>query len=143
MLFRSLMFAANFELKQEGLSLAGRLLASDGTTVQIRQFALLTLGRFGGKDHMPTVEKFLTDTTNCGAYGAARPQRQLDVQIRDVALAVLLHITGQSARDYGAVAVQPSPQSYFQVPTLAFANGEARDAALKRWQEWRAEHSQP
>jgi hypothetical protein len=140
---QNLMFAASFELKQEGLSLAGRLLASDGTTVQVRQFALLTMGRFGDKEHLGTVEKFLTDTTNCGAYGAARPQRQIDVQIRDVALAVLLHITGQAARDYGAVAVQPSPQSYFQVPTLAFANAEARDAALKHWHEWRSEHSQP
>jgi hypothetical protein len=140
---QNLMFAASYELKPEGLNLAGRLLASDGTTVQIRQFALLTLGRFGGKEQVPTAEKFLEDASHCGAFGIARGQRQAEVQIRDVALAVVLHLTGQSLRDYGAVSVQPNPQSYFQVPALAFANPGARETALKHWHEWRMEHPLP
>jgi hypothetical protein len=140
---QNLMFAANYELKPEGLSLATKLLASEGTAPQIRQFALLSLGRFGGKEHLATAEKYLADVNVCGAIRMNKFPRQMEVQVRDVALAVLLHLTGQEVQQYGAATVVPNPQSYFQVPALAFSTAVARDAALARWQTWRAEHPQP
>ncbi|HEX3726392.1 MAG TPA: hypothetical protein VHV08_09120 [Pirellulales bacterium] len=139
---QNLIFAANYELKPEGLSLANKLLATDGTSPQIRQFALLSIGRFGSKEQLPAVEKFLTDANNCGAIQVPRPPRQLEVQVRDVALAVLVHLSGQAVRDYGT-PLEPNPQSYFRVPALAFSSPAARETALAHWRHWRAEHAQP
>jgi hypothetical protein len=140
---QNLMFAASYELKPEGLSLAGKLLASDGTAPQVRQFALLSIGRFGSRQHLAAVEKYLQDGNVCGSIRMNKFPRQMQVQVRDVALAVLLHLTDQEVRDYGAATVQPNPQAYFQVPALAFSTDGARDVALERWHAWRAEHPQP
>ena len=140
---QNLIFAASYELKPEGLALAGKILANDAGTPQLRQFALLTIGRFGGKEHLAMVERHLNDVTNCGAIQVPNPPRQVDVQVRDVALGVLIHLTDQQVRDYGAVSVQSSPQSFFQVPALGFPDAAQREAGLKRWAQWRAEHAEP
>jgi hypothetical protein len=139
----NLVFAASYDLKAEGLTVAGKILASETPTPQHRQFALLAIGRLGGKEHIETVEKFLSDETNCGAIQLTSPPRQIDVQVRDTALAVLIRLTDQRARDYGSVSAQSSPQSLFQVPALGFVDMAKRDAALKRWAAWRAEHAEP
>jgi hypothetical protein len=140
---QNLNFGAYYELKAESLNLASKVLASDGGPPQTRQFALLAIGRFGGKEHLPLVEKFLPDATACGTIQVNNPPRQVELQLRDVALAVLVHLTGQRARDYSATTVQPSPQPFFQVASLLFPEKAQRESALKRWSEWRAEHPQP
>ena len=137
---QNLIFAASYDLKPEGLTLASKILVSEPANVQLRQFALLALGRFGGKEHLPVVEKYLADITNCGAIQINNPPRQVDVQMRDVALAVVIHLTDQQPKDFGAVAAQSSPQSFFQVPALGFTDEAQRNEALKRWSEWRAAH---
>ena len=140
---QNLTFAASYELKSEGLVLATRLLNGEMTTPQMRQLALVTLGRFGDKQQLATVEKQLQDATPCGAIQLKSTPRQVEVQIRDVALAVALHLTGQIPRDYGAPRVEPNPQGYFQVAAVAFPTPAARDEALKLWQAWRAAHAEP
>jgi hypothetical protein len=140
---QNLIFAAMYELKPEGLALAGKTLASETPTPQLRQFALLAIGRFGGKEHLAVVEKFLSDDTTCGALQMSNPPRQVEVQVRDAALAVLIGLTDQKARDYGTVSAQSSPQSMFQVPALGFADAAKREAALKHWAQWRAAHPGP
>jgi len=140
---QNLIFAANYELKPEGLTLAAKLLATEGTSPQLRQFALLTIGRFGDKQQISRVEKYLQDGLACGAVQINRQPKQIEVQVRDVALAVLLHLTVQAAGDYGAARVEPNPQAYFQVPAIAFADPANREPAMRHWQAWRAEHPQP
>ncbi|MBI3838779.1 MAG: hypothetical protein HY288_12710 [Planctomycetia bacterium] len=141
--FQNLMLAASFELKSEGLTVATRALANEAGPAPIRQYAILSIGRFGGKEHLPMIEKCLQDTTNCNVLQANNPPHQTEIQIRDVALAVLVHLTGQHLRDYGYVQVQPNPQTLFQVGTLAFNDAARREAALKKWSQWRAEHPEP
>jgi hypothetical protein len=141
--FQNLMLAATFELKSEGLSVAIKALANETGPSPIRQYAILSVGRFGGKENLPLVEKCLSDSTNCNVLQANNPPRQIEIQIRDVALAVLVHLTGQHLRDYGYLQAQPNPQTLFQVGTLAFKDASAREAALKKWGQWRAEHPDP
>ncbi len=140
---QNLNFGAYYELKAESLSLATKVLASDSSSAQARQFALLAIGRFGGKEHLPLAEKFLPDATACATVQVNNPPRQVELQIRDVALAVLVHLTAQPARDYSATTAQPSPQPFFQVASLLFPEKAHREAALKHWSQWRAEHPQP
>jgi hypothetical protein len=135
--------AATYDLKPEGLALAEKVLVHNADNPQLRQFALLAIGRFGGRKHVPLAEKLLSDATSCGAIQADNPPVQVELQVRDVALAVLIRLTDQQAGDYGAVLGQVSPQSIFQVPTLGFSKSSQRDTALARWTKWRAEHPEP
>jgi hypothetical protein len=141
--YQNLMLAASFELKSEGLAVATKALANETGPAPIRQYAILSLGRFGGKEHLPMIEKCLQDTTNSNVMQANNPPHQIEIQIRDVALAVLVHLTGQHLRDYGYLQVQPHPLTLFQVGSLAFNDAARREAALKKWSQWRAEHPQP
>ena len=61
-------------------------------------------------------------------------------QIRDVALAILLHMTDQNLREYGFPSAQPYGETAFQEGALGFADPAAREAALRKWARWRADH---
>ena len=110
----NLKFAATFELKAEGLSLASRLLADQRAAATVRPSAILMVGKFGGKEHLAMIEKLLDDTSNCGTVQATNPPRQLELQVRDVALAVALRMTGQNLREYGYLSAQPHPTTLFR-----------------------------
>ena len=133
--------AAMFELKNEGLTVAGRVLADERTATAPRQAAILIIGKFGDKQLVPLVEKFLADETVCGAVQMPGAPGQVEVQVRDAALAVVVQLTGQEFNDYGYVLRQPSPIALFQVNTLLFAR-ETCEKALKKWAQWRSEHPQ-
>ncbi|MEX0679656.1 MAG: hypothetical protein WD063_21480 [Pirellulales bacterium] len=137
---QNLIFAAQLELKDEALAVAARVLSSDDSLANSRQIAILLLGRFGDKSHRATLEKLLTDATSCGMVPTDKPPHQVELQIRDVALAVLLQMTEQDLRQYGLPSAQPWGPTFFQVGTLWFANPQAREAALAKWAKWRAEH---
>ncbi|MGD9721187.1 MAG: hypothetical protein AB7O59_03920 [Pirellulales bacterium] len=140
---QNLIFAASYDLEREGLTLATKVLGNEPANAQLRQFALLAVGRFGAKQHLALVEKHLHDASACGAIQVTDPPRQVDVQLRDVALSVAVHLAGLPAAEYGTVSVQSSPQSFFQVPALAFADAAHRDASIRRYQQWRTEHPVP
>ncbi|MEX2113275.1 MAG: hypothetical protein WD845_08825 [Pirellulales bacterium] len=140
---QNLIFAASYDLQTDGMTLAKKLLDGETGNAQLRQFALLAVGRFGDKDDLPLVEDFLADSNTCSAIQLSDPPRQVDVQVRDIALGVAIHLSGQQPTEFGAIAVHSSPQSFFKVPALAFAEPAQRAAALKRWSEWRAAHAAP
>jgi len=138
---QNLLFAATYELKPEAVQLATRVLTADPPQQGIaRQYAMLVVGRFGTKEHVPMMEKLLADATSLGTVQSSVPTKQVELQIRDIALAVVLHLTKQNLREYGYVAVQPNSTLLFQVTTLYFNEGSQRDAALKKWVEWRTQH---
>jgi len=134
----NLMFAASYELKPEALQLAQRVLSNENNHSTVRQYAILLIGRFGGREHLPLVEKLLHETTSCGMFQVGTPPQQVDLQIRDIALAVAVHLSGQNLRDYNYQSVQPNPTTLFQVTTLVFPDPAKRDEALNKWAHWRA-----
>lgn len=137
---QNLIFAAQLEMKDEALAISTRVLSSDDSDAKTRKMAILLVGRFGDKSHRATLERLLTDTTSCGIVPTAKPARQVELQIRDVALAVLLHITDQNLRAYGFPSAQPYGETAFREGALGFADPAAREAALRKWAKWRADH---
>jgi hypothetical protein len=137
---QNLMFAASYELKPEALQLATRVLGNENNHSNVRQYAILIVGRFGGKEHLTLIDKLLHDTTSCGTFHMGNPPQQVDLQIRDIALAVAVHLSGQSLRDYNFLLAQPNPTTLFQVNTLVFQDPAKRDEALKKWAVWRSAH---
>ncbi len=100
------------------------------------QFAVLAVARFGGKEHIPLVEKLLADKT---LLSTTAPNNKVTYtcEMRDVALAALLHLTGQDPKGYGFSQLQRNPQWVFSPNTAGFAKAEDREAAISKWAEWR------
>lgn len=137
---QNLTLAAQLEMKSETLTIASRVLGEKESAMSSRQISILMIGRFGGHDDLPRIEQLLKDTTSCGMVQVEDPPRQVEMQVRDVALAAMLHMTGQNLHEYGYHSVQEFGPTVFQLGTLAFGDAETRDAALKKWARWRAEH---
>ena len=140
-LARRLNLASVIDLK-EALPLALAVAGGDpkyaSLPPSIRAIAVLLVGQFGGREHVRHLEPLLEDTTACMMVQAQLPGRPAtNVQVRDVALVVMLHLTGQRPADYGYVHARLQPQRIFQLQTLHRENDEQRAAAVAKWQTWR------
>ncbi len=141
LLQQNLYLAMNFNLK-ESVGWALKMAKSKDTQPYVRATALAVVGKVGGKEHVAELEAFLTDTTQLGQ--TQFNQVRIHTEVRDVALAMMVQLSGQKAEDYGfpyLAAIQPAlranPQQVFFAPTLlGFGDAASRDAALKKWKEW-------
>ena len=138
---QNLYLVMNFNLK-ERLGWALKVAKNKSEQSFIRATALAAIGKVGGKEHVAALETFLTDTTQLGQsqFNTVRIQTEM----RDVALAMIVQLSGQSAAEYGfpylaqlQPALRANPQNVFFAPTLlGFADSASREAAFKRWKEW-------
>ncbi len=104
--------------------------------------AILAVGKLGSDENVTALEPLLDDHT---VLVSARNVNSLasdfaSVQVRDVALAMLLHLTGQEPLTYGFLHARPHPQTVFDYTSLYMKNDEQRAAAAERWRAWRAQH---
>lgn len=132
--------ALRYDLK-EIVGPSKQLLAGGGAPASRLRYPILALGKFGSAEHVPIIEPLLKD-----ARPADVPNRRQDpgTEVRDVALAVLVHLTGQDLADYGLKHAKRDPMQLFQFNSLSFPDAAARESALKKWREWSLRHpSQP
>ncbi len=128
----------------EALPLAIGAARSDGSyplgSPERRTLAMRLVGRLGSAKDAEALEPLLADRTEVLPRMPVQPGRQAEysVQIRDVALATMLHLTGQELKDYGFMQVRRHPQALFDVHSLGMASDERRDAAAAQWREWKA-----
>lgn len=117
----------NLEFK-EGLPVALRHLRD-------RQLAhgltIVVVGKFGGKEHIPLLAPLLDDATQLNDVQIGR--HRAVTQVRDVALAMMVHLSGQSVKDYGFEFLQSQPSLQFVPWYLGFGTPAKREAALARW----------
>jgi hypothetical protein len=105
------------------------------TTTVIRSAALIGFSRLATKDDIKDLAPFLADKTTIGTVIVNGEQGS--VEVRDVALGVAVHLTGQNPSDFGferrppTGAVPLSTHAYY-----AFATDEKREAAHQKWKEW-------
>ena len=65
------------------------------------------------------------------------------VEIRDLALAALLHLSGQNLVEFGFLRHRPNPTFVFEPNRLLFESPEARAKAIQRWRDQRSRESSP
>jgi len=102
-----------------------------------RYLAILTLAKFGGKEDLPRLEEVLDDATFCNRYQSN--DGVYEVQMRDLALAALIHLSGKQPSEFAYSRVVAGDLYVFQDETLGFASGEDREAAIAKWRAFRAE----
>ncbi len=100
-----------------------------------RLFACLCLAKFGEAADLGLLETLLEDLNVCA-------QTQVDAQIvvtemRDVALASLVHLSGQSFEDYGFDRLQKNKKQVFDLPSLGFRDEQHRAIAIQNWRDYR------
>jgi hypothetical protein len=139
---QALRLAQSLRLK-EGTPLALKIAAAPAANTYSRGQAILFIADVGGKEDIPALEKLLSEKAAIGSMGFNLTT--IHTQLGDVALAALVQLSGQALRDYGFPWFQA-----FAGQTLAtssphaagFADEAGRQAALKKWAEWRAAHKE-
>jgi len=155
--YSKLSLAVQYRLP-EGRLQALRLLEKGKTaSPHYRAFALTALGRLGGKADAGAIAEQLDDKDQI--YRGRRTfrnaegktvQRDVTTQVRDVALAWLIHLTGQKHADYGMSEagkefeqVVKSPTRHPNYSQLGFGAEAEREQALEKWRQYVAEHPLP
>ncbi len=104
----------------------------------VRQIAIMAVGRFGGKEHLPALAPFLKDTEICGQYSIGRTMYV--TQVRDAALVITLRLAGEDPKTYGFNRLEANDQMVYQIQTIGFGSQADRDAAFKKWDDYQAAH---
>ena len=96
--------------------------------------ALVAVGLFGSKDHVPHLEKQFRNADLCDTIAGF--DNDVEIQYRDVALASAIRLTGQKFEDYG-FATDLDPE--MQLQKHGFAGRIDRMRAFRLWQTWKTE----
>lgn len=118
---------------KESLTPAIAVLSAGGVPAHWAPWAILAVGKFGGPEQTALLEPLLNDSRSIAVPNRGR--QELDAQVRDVALAVLVHLSGQQLADYGFSQARRHTSCLFVADSLGFNDPEARDRALKKWRE--------
>ncbi|HEX3602172.1 MAG TPA: hypothetical protein VHU84_18610 [Lacipirellulaceae bacterium] len=103
--------------------------------------AILVVGQLGRREHVVQLEPLLDDTSVSLPPQVLVPgQPAASVQVRDVALCVMLNLTDQAPADYGYINARLEGPHAFQLQTLFRDNDAQRNEAVAKWRTWWAIH---
>jgi len=151
LLQQKLMLAVQHQLPQ-GLVLALAAVENKAVHANYRAYAITAVGSLGGKEYAHMLIRLLEDKSECvrRAIRVNGKQQIMAIELRDVALAWLIHLTKQDLASYGLKNAKAAfdrfdknPRSSVSVSSLGFESTDARDAGFKKWNEWLAEHPFP
>jgi hypothetical protein len=128
------------------LKLATRILETKGGQPLYRGYAITTLGQHGDAEHREALVKMLKDESDL-TPGLIAGGKRSPIQVRDLALAMLLVATKQDPTEYGfTYRYKTNPSSdalkynymahYFEGDDAA----KKREDAFKKWDEWAAKN---
>jgi len=123
---------AQHQIKEGADVIAKVLKAGKATQVYSKAQALCCVGTLGSKDHIKLIEPYLEDATQVQPFFVGRGQRG-EVKVKDVALAMTIHLNGKNPKDYGFVMWNVYPNQLLQYHQLGFGADEERAAAFKKW----------
>jgi len=132
-----IMLTLNYDMKTTGLTLGRRLLKSRPTSFSTTQYAAIAVARFGDQTDISLLAPYLTNVSVCHTW--SNPQIQpgvIKTQVRDVILALLIHMTKQDHKDYGFELLRTTPTTLFHTYTCGFTKEEKREAAQAKWKTW-------
>jgi hypothetical protein len=136
-MYSALTLASNVNNVPAAGRLAGRLLTAPGVTGFYRGNALSTIVRLKLTDQLPAIEKALADQTVLSATLRVVNGMQVrqTIEVRDAALAAAVLLTNQDPADYGFEGLTKGATTFTY--TQGRIADDKRDAALKKWKEWR------
>jgi hypothetical protein len=133
---QSLNLAKELNLK-ECLDLAVTTLRDKQAQGFNRATAAIAVAKLGGKESLPVLEAILADNTTVGNMVFNNVQGT--TELRDVALALCVHLTGQKLADYHFEMLANNPTMLFMSYYYSgFSDPAKREDAFKKWKAWKA-----
>jgi hypothetical protein len=135
--YYSVMLTLNYNMKETGLTLGRRMLKAPTASYSTTQYAAIAVARFGSATDIPLLAPHLKNVSVCHTW--SNPQVQpgvIKTQVRDVVLALLIHMTKQDHKEYGFELLRTSPTTLFHTYTCGFTEEEKREAAQAKWNTW-------
>ena len=123
-LVQRLNFALKYSL-QDGVVPARHVLGERLGAPHDRQYAILTLAKLGDKDDELLIRSVLDDSGVVASHHRINNVR-ITTQVRDIALAALIHRSGAAFKDYGMPRVGLHPTNVLSQATVGFPNDAAR-----------------
>jgi hypothetical protein len=137
----------NFKGFKETLPLILRIINTEGVQGYAKSQAIMHLVNIRGKETYPLLRSMLSNdllvnTVWFGQNANGQPQ-MYQCLLRDVALAYLIHQTGQQMTDYGFKFAQGQGQNALMqgYANYAFSSDESRNAAMMKFAFWRMKHA--
>jgi hypothetical protein len=122
------------KIKEGAEIIAKALKNGKATQVYTKASAMCCIGTLGGKEHIQYLEPLLKDDSQVQQF-FARGRQGGWIKVRDVALAMTIHLNGKNPKDYGFTMWAVYPNQLIQYHQLGFESDEARTAAFKKWEE--------
>lgn len=143
MIYQKLTLAVELKLKS-GLDLALVELYAKTLQTSYKPYAFTAVGKIGGKSFMPVFAEMLTDEGVCSRRTVVKNGKGvvMNIEVRDAALAWLIHLTDQKHEDYLLPQAKKAFDrlkgnvTYLSPSYLAFQSKEDRTKALAKWKEW-------
>jgi len=120
------------QIKEGADVLAKALRDRKADQVYTKATAMCAVGTLGGKGHAVVFEPLLKDSAQVQPFFVGRGQRG-QVQVRDVALAMTIHLNGKNPKDYGFELWQSYPGQLIQYHQLGFGSDVERASAFEKW----------
>ena len=133
---RTLVQRLNFSLRYnvpEGAVPARIVLADRLGMPHDRQYSILVLAKLGEEIDEELIAGMLDDSGLVASHHRIN-NKQITTQVRDIALATLIHKSGEDFKDYGMANVSLNSMSVLNQATVGFTNDEAREEAITKWQ---------
>jgi hypothetical protein len=141
----------------EALPSAIKLLEREAAPKNLRYYALIIVGNYGTEAQLPIVQPLLKDTEvvynqNPAVRAAiAQPQQAnrataAQTEMRDIALAVTIKLSGQDPKQFGFDLLNMTDQKRIPMESsqsrVGFRNEEDRAAAFQKWEDWKKDKKQ-
>lgn len=127
---------------ESGVALGVSILRASGTDfLDVDQnnylvFGLLAIGKLGNKEHRPIVQEYFDRRHRIVQYLPGNDLESYSTQLRDIALAVDIHLAGHDPRQFGFPQLNSDPTHLFVYRTIGFPSEADRDAAFLKWKEF-------
>lgn len=124
-----------------GLPLAEKIVQAKARGPRM-EYALHIIGKLGGQKQIEVLKQQLTNSTRLSRQrsqaikgpGGSRKPVNFEYQVRDIALAMLWHLSDEHPSDHGfGVRVREHRWFVFSPGSIGFASDNERDAALAEW----------
>lgn len=126
-----------YQFGPEALDLSRKTLAAGNAKQSSDPIAtaMLAIGRYGTPEDTAALSQYLDEEEVCHTWFNGNAQ-SIKIQVRDVAMAVALHLQGQDPKAFGFEFVQREESSLFAIYTLGFEDDADRAATLRKFGEW-------
>jgi HEAT repeat protein len=130
-----MMVALKYDLEEAGLQQATQFIEQGTKSSSAIHYAIITVGRFGGEEHIRLLTPLLENKTVCHTWSNAALKKNgtIKVEVRDAALVVVLRLSGKDPKDYGFKLLKENPETLYYVYTFGFIDDEERAVAHAKW----------